>query len=109
MPSPDQALKLGYGAIVVLVLLSALFWPRAGEPALLLPLAAKGTQPGLVPALAWVADEGARIESIDPFTSRIVVRAPSGASLLRALRDGMLPIAADGSGCTAPTRSGELL
>ncbi len=101
MASRDLAFKVGHGVIAVLALLTALFWPRAGQPALLLSLTGDKAQPALAPALTWVAAENARIESIDPLTLRIIVRAPSSASLLRALKDGILPIAANADGCGA--------
>lgn len=106
VPWPDLAFKLGHGAIAVLALLTAVFWPRAGQPALLLSLDSGGTRPALAPVLDWVAAEDALIESFDPLTSRIIVRAPSGASLLRAVKNGMLPIAASADSCGANAEQG---
>jgi hypothetical protein len=98
----DRILLAGHVAALAVALLLAVFWPRPGEPALLLPMTT-----GPQAALAWAEREGAPFLSLDTRAARIVARVPSDASLARALAAGVLPLSAEATGCT-PAANGDL-
>jgi hypothetical protein len=98
----ERALFALHGAALALALLAALGWPRVGEPALLLT-------PGdarLSRALAWASREQAEYLAIDTQAGRVIARIPSTQSLVRALGQGIVPVAARGAGCMATGTGG---
>ncbi|MEE4207140.1 MAG: hypothetical protein V2I39_12675 [Erythrobacter sp.] len=96
----SHSLALGFAFAV------ALFCPRPGEPALLVPLGSGG----LGAVTDWAEREDARFLLLDTGSegarSRAVAPLPSHGSLLRALAAGILPIAAGKGGC-AQSMDGE--
>lgn len=79
-----------------LALAVALLCPRPGAPALLVSVPGGG----IGPAIIWAEREGARFVSIDTDKGEVVALLPSHGSLMSALAAGLVPIAADASGCT---------
>jgi len=92
---PVRIMLAGHALALFFALAVALFCPRPGAPALLVPVAAGG----IAPAFAWAEREGARFLTIDTARDRAVALVPSHGSLLRALAAGIVPIAADSTGC----------
>jgi hypothetical protein len=97
----EKALLGLHAAGVMLALAAALVWPRPGQAALLVPLADGDTRS----AIAWAAREDAPLLALDTSRGRIIARITDNASLLRALRAGILPLAARAPGCNAEGRS----
>ncbi|HSF13218.1 MAG TPA: hypothetical protein VLA50_09640 [Erythrobacter sp.] len=93
----NLALGTGQGVLAASVLAAAIYAPRSGEPAVLLPLAA---QP-LAQALAFAETERTPLMQIDSTTGRLVVLAPDTPGLLRAIASGFVPIATTQAGCAA--------
>lgn len=91
------ALGTGQGVLAASVLAAAIYAPRSGEPAVLIPLAA---QP-VAQAVAFAEAERAPLMQIDSTTGRLVVLAPETPGLLRALARGFVPVAATQAGCAA--------
>jgi hypothetical protein len=97
----DRVLLGVHAAGVTLALTAALVWPRPGQAALLVPLGATDTRA----AIAWAAQEDAPLLALDTSRGRIIARITDNASLMRALRHGILPLAARAPGCNAESRS----
>lgn len=91
----DLAFGLGQGALVGLTLLMAVYGPRSGQPAALIPLGAQE----LNRAFAFAEAERAPLMQVDTNTGRLIIIAPSSGSLLRAVMNGFLPISAGPVGC----------
>ena len=94
----DLVLGTGQGVLAASVLAGAIYAPRSGEPAVLLPLTA---QP-VAQALAFAEAEGAPLMQIDTASGRLVVLAPETPGLLRALASGFVPVATTQAGCAEP-------
>lgn len=94
---PDRALLALHGLALALALVTALAWPRVGEPALLLPL---GGQP-MARVFVWAETEQAENLAIDTTAGRVIARIPSNRSLMRALAQGIVPVATRTAGCAA--------
>jgi hypothetical protein len=92
---PNCALGTGQGVLIASVLAAAIYAPRSGEPAVLLPLAA---QP-VGQALAFAEAEGAPLMQINTATGQLVVLAPDTPGLLRALASGFVLVATTQAGC----------
>ncbi|QIQ86614.1 hypothetical protein [Erythrobacter sp.] len=99
---PEKIMLAGHVAALGFAFATALLCPRPGEAALLLPLHGAGPDA----ALAWAAREEARFLALDTASGRVVALVPDHGSLLRALAAGIIPIAADGTGC-AGVKDGE--
>jgi hypothetical protein len=97
----DRMLLGVHAAGVTLALTAALVWPRPGQAALLVPLAGGDTRS----AIAWAAREDAPLLALDTSRGRIIARITDNASLLRALGEGILPLAARAPGCGTDRRS----
>lgn len=80
------------------VLLAAIYAPRSGEPAALIPL---GTQ-SMAQSLAFAEAEHMPLIEIDTTADRLVVAAPETSGLMRALARGFVPIAARRVTCLDP-------
>ncbi len=93
----ERALFALHGLALGLALAAALAWPRVGEPALLVPLGADR----MARAFAWADGERAEYLAIDPAGGRVIARIPSNHSLMRALANGIVPVAARTPGCAA--------
>lgn len=91
----DRVLLGLHGTGVTLALVAALVWPRPGQAALLVPLGRSDARA----VIAWASREDARLLALDTSRGRIIARITDNASLLRALREGILPIAARAPGC----------
>lgn len=91
----ERALLGLHGAAAVLALVAATLAPRAGEAALLVPLAGGD----LAPTLAWARAEGAPLLELDTARGRVVARLADNRSLLSALGAGLLPLAAGARDC----------
>lgn len=91
----EGALLALHGLALPFALATALAWPRVGEPALLLSL---GDAP-MARAFAWAESEKAEFLAIDGTAGRVIARIPSNDSLLRALAQGIVPVAARAAGC----------
>jgi hypothetical protein len=76
--------------------MAALFGPRTGEPAALVPL---GSQP-LADAFVFAQTEGARPMGIDPASGWLIISAPEPDGLLRAISSGFVPVTAVITGCS---------
>lgn len=81
-------------------LVAALLWPRAGEAALLVPV---GKQ-DLASLTRFAAREGAPLLELDSASGRVIARLDDRASPLRALAEGIVPLAADARGCSRLNR-----
>jgi hypothetical protein len=84
-----------HGAGVALALSAALVWPRAGQAALMVPLAGRDTRT----VIGWAAHEDTPLLALDTARGRIVARVTDNRSLLRALGQGILPLAVRAPGC----------
>lgn len=91
----DRVLLGCHAAGVTLALVAALVWPRPGQAALLVPLADGDARR----VIAWADREEAPLLALDTSRGRIIARIADNASLLRALGEGILPIAARAPGC----------
>lgn len=85
---------------VALALAAALVWPRAGQAALMVPLGSADTRT----VLGWAAQEDAPLLVLDTASGRVVARMTDNRSMLRALGQGIVPVAASAPGCRADTR-----
>jgi hypothetical protein len=92
---PERALYVLHGFAMVLALTAALAWPRAGEPALLVPLGSAG----LADALVWADAAQADLLAIQPDRGQLIARVPSHHSLVQALAAGFVPVAVSTEGC----------
>lgn len=99
--APRLLARLGQTLVVPLTLACAIFYPAAGQPALLVPLVEQTTGD----AIAWGQDNGAPMVGTSRMGSLVIVRLPNTASALRALASGYLPLAADGRSCGASQKS----
>lgn len=90
-----QALLAG-GALV-----AATLWPSTGDPVVLIPVVNHDRDQ----FWHWVSAEDAAVISVDGNT--VTVRAPSQASLWRAVASGYLPMNVSGAGCTTPQAATE--
>jgi hypothetical protein len=97
----DRAILGLHGLAVLLALIAALAWPRAGQAAVLVPLGSEGQ----AAAIRWASREGAPLLGIDPASGRVVARMASTASMIRALGAGIVPIAARAETCGAGKQS----
>ena len=97
----DRMLLSIHAAGVTLALAAALVWPRPGQAALLVPLGTGDPRT----AIAWASREKAPLLALDTSRGRIIARVTDNASLLRALGDGLLPLAARATGCRTGRRS----
>lgn len=97
----DRALLGLHAAGVVLALAAALVWPRPGQATLLVPLGGSDTRS----VIAWAAREEAPLLGLETSRGRIIARVTDNASLLRALGQGILPLAARAPGCAADIRN----
>lgn len=85
----------------MLALVAALVWPRPGQAALLVPLGGSDTRS----VIAWAAREEAPLLALDTTRGRVIARITGNADLLRALGEGILPLAVRAPGCgTDPRR-----
>ncbi len=91
----ERALVGMHGAAVVLALGAATLLPRAGQAALLVPLATSD----LGAVLDWADREGAPLLELDTAKGRVIARMADNHSLLSAVSAGILPVAADTRGC----------
>lgn len=91
----DHALITVHALGACLALGAALFWPRPGQAALLVPVAGHD----LSAALRWADREAAPLLALDTTSGRVIARVTDNASLLHALGQGLVPIAARGPGC----------
>lgn len=86
---------------LVAALVAALVWPRPGQAALLVPLGGSDTRS----VIAWAAREEAPLLALDTTRGRVIARITGNAGLLRALGEGILPLAVRAQGCgTDPRR-----
>lgn len=92
----DRALIAVHVSGAVLALGAALFWPRPGQAALLVPVG----QHELADALQWADREAAPLLELDTARGRVIARVSDNASLLRALGAGLVPVAVRTAGCT---------
>lgn len=91
----EGALIALHSGAVLLSLLAALIWPRAGQAALLVPIGGQD----LSSALGWVAQERAELLELDSASGRIVARISDSGSTWRAISSGIMPIASRAPGC----------
>ncbi|MCX9148558.1 hypothetical protein [Erythrobacter sp. WG] len=92
---PDRALVALHAVAVVLALAAATVWPRAGQAAILVPVAGDD----LRGVIGWTQREGIAVLELDTARDRIVARFPDNRSLLRALSAGLVPIGARAATC----------
>lgn len=86
-----------HAAGVVLAVAAALVWPRAGQAALMVPLGGADTRT----VIGWAAQENAPLLVLDTASGRVIARMTDNRSMLRALGQGIVPIAAPAPGCRA--------
>lgn len=91
----DRSLILLHVSGAALALGAALFWPRPGQAALLVPLG----RSDLGTALDWADREAAPLLDLDTGSGRVITRVTSNAGLLRAVLAGLLPVAVRAPGC----------
>lgn len=97
----ERALIALHSGAVMLSLTAALFWPRTGQAALLVPIGAHE----FGSALNWVDREQAELLELDSTNGRIVARIADNGSAWRAIASGIVPIASRAPGC-APAGGG---
>lgn len=90
-----------HAAGAVLALAAAFVWPRAGQAALMVPLGGADTRT----VIGWAAQENAPLLALDTTSGRVIARMADNRSMLRALGQGIIPIAAPAPGCRSDTRS----
>ncbi|WP_295527223.1 hypothetical protein [Novosphingobium sp. Chol11] len=96
-PLPTSHLVGAFQAALLLLVLSlAVGWPRAGQAALLLPLA--GSPPG--EALVWLAANGATLVGPARGGGGVVVRLGDNNTAIAALQRGWLLIAVPETMCS---------
>jgi|GEM_PF-6525144 len=76
-------------ALLCSVLLSAIFWPRTGEPVLLVPLGGAGLS-----SLGVLADEGLAVVGTGRSPRSLIVYRAKPFPILAVLQNGFLPLAA---------------
>lgn len=91
----DGRLIAMHGAGVALALVAALAWPRTGQAALLVPVG----NSDLGTVLRWADREQASLLRLDTANGRVIARVDGNASLLSAVSQGILPIAARAPSC----------
>ena len=97
----DRALLGINAAGVALALTAAFVWPRPGQAALLIPLGSGDPRE----VIAWAAREDAPLLALDTASGRVIARVTDNAGPLRALGQGIVPIAVRAPGCGADLRS----
>lgn len=95
----DALLAGAQGLALAIALALAITWPRAGSPALLVPLGPDGWSR----ALAWAAREDATILALDERDHRIVVQLEEASSIVTAIGAGLIPLIADAEACRPST------
>lgn len=93
----DRLIVAFHAAAVALALTAALFWPRAGQAALLVPLGSGGMRS----VLQWADHAHAPLLAIDSTTGRVIARIVDNQSLFSAIGAGILPVATQTAGCVA--------
>jgi hypothetical protein len=88
-----------HGATMLLALVAALAWPRAGQAALMVPL----SNSRLAAVLDWAEREQAELIELDSASGRVVARVSNNRSLLSALGSGIVPIAMRDQACGSRT------
>ncbi|XUU61024.1 hypothetical protein ACRAQ6_01785 [Erythrobacter sp. HA6-11] len=83
--------------LVVVAVLIATFWPRAGQATALLPMGTTHASS----SINWASREGAMLQSIEAGGVIVIAGLPSTESALRAIKAGLLPIAAVPALCSA--------
>lgn len=79
----------------MLALVAALVWPRPRQAALLSDTRS---------VIAWAAREEAPLLALDTTRGRVIARITGNAGLLRALGEGILPLAVRAPGCGTDVR-----
>lgn len=96
----EGALIALHSGAVLLSLVAALIWPRAGQAALLVPMGGQE----LRSTLSWADREQAELLELDTARGVIVARISDNGSAWRAIASGIVPIAAQARSCTADTK-----
>ncbi len=94
----DRAMLGLHGAGVMIAVAAALVWPRPGQAALMVPVGDSGMR-GVV---AWADGEDATLLALDTTNGRAIARITDNRSIVRAIKAGILPIAARAPGCVQP-------
>jgi len=84
-----------HGMAIALSFAAAIVWPRAGQAALLVPVAGDD----LRGVIGWAQREGVAVLELDTGGGRVIARLPDDRSLLRALGAGLVPVAARTNAC----------
>ncbi|QDH35371.1 hypothetical protein [Porphyrobacter sp. YT40] len=90
----DTAMFALHACAAGFTLVAALLWPRAGEAALLVPVGGQD----VASLTHFAAREGAPLLELD--SGRVIARLDDRGSPLRALSEGILPLAASARGCS---------
>lgn len=93
----EQAMIAFHGGAVLLSLVAAMVWPRAGQAALMVPLGDRD----LGTVLRWADSEQAQVLELDTATGRVIARVSSHHVLVSALASGIMPVAVSARGCGA--------
>lgn len=91
----DRAFIGLHGAAMLLAILAALYAPRVGGAALMVPLGGSD----LAAVLRWSDTHRAELLALDSASGRVIVRVADTRSLLSALGEGLVPLAARVPGC----------
>lgn len=84
-----------HGVGIVLTLVTALVWPRAGQPAVLMSIGG-GDRASV---LRWTAHEQAQLITFDSSSGRVVARIADHRSLMSAIAAGIIRVATRAPGC----------
>jgi hypothetical protein len=95
-PSTGRGLTWVQGGLILAVLTGCTVWPRAGQPALLMPLDGVGT----ARMTAWARAHDLPVLGAGRLPGSIVVRIGANAAGFAALRSGALLLAVPGLTCT---------
>ena len=89
----------GFGLVGAVAL--AILGPQPGRAVRLVPVTPSAMDQPARALSQWASHEDAQLLSFDAQTHSATAIAPSGASLMRALSYGLIPIASDTPTCTA--------
>ena len=95
-PQAGLGLTWVQGGLVLAVLAACTVWPRAGEPALLMPLNGVGT----ARMTAWARRHDLPVLGTGRLPGSVVVQIGANTSGLAALRSGAVLLAVPGLTCT---------
>ena len=93
----SRGIIIAQGCAAAAVLLGAVIIPAPGQAVTLVPL---GSQP-LSEIMALADAKGLRAVALNPASGKLVFTAPDSPALMHLVASGVIPVAAEPSGCGA--------